>query len=81
MPKMRCLTFFAFANAVRSNLNFILTQSDMPRGAQAQSRLSLVDIPTGRLTRHEVFIGVRPPTSPRSLAPQALSPGPLSPMP
>jgi hypothetical protein len=48
-PNIRRLAAFAFANAVRANLNFMLTHTDMYRGAQAQSRLNLVDTPTGCL--------------------------------
>ncbi len=45
---------------MRANLNFMLTQTDMYRGAQAQSRFNLVDTPDGRMTRHLAISGKKP---------------------
>jgi hypothetical protein len=62
-PNIRRLAAFAFANAVRANLNLMTTYSDMYRGAQAQSRLNLVDTPLGRMTRHQALTGRTPDVS------------------
>jgi len=79
-PNIRRLVAFAFAfaNAVHANLNFILNQTDMHRGAQARSRLNLVDTPTGRMTRTQPAAH---PTFHPSLAPQVASPGQTNPTP
>ena len=49
---------------MRANLNFMLTHTDMYRGAQAQSRFNLVDTKAGRhITRYEALTGTVPDVS------------------
>jgi hypothetical protein len=72
-PLIRRLSALALANAVRANLSFLPVATDMYRGAQAQSRLHLVDISNCRITRHQALTGLKPDVSTFPSYPGALA--------